>query len=146
MRITLDDEARRILGLFESVTGATGVDCIGTSPDSDGDGKVIVVPPEDMAKAIGPDGSTVKAFEQRLGEPVRLVEAADRPTDFVANALAPAAVYDVRIDEDGSTTAVVDVAPEDRGVAIGEDGRRIETAKRLVARHFDVEDIRLVSD
>ena len=39
--------------------------------------------------------------------------------------------------------AVVDVAPDDRGVAIGSGGRTVEAARLLAARHFDVDDVRI---
>ena len=138
MNVTLDDEARRNLVLFEDVTGATGRDCVRV------DGRlVVVVARGEMADAIGPGGETVRRYEERVGDPVSLVEAADTPEDFVANALAPAAVYNVTISENDDTVAYVEVADEDRGVAIGTDGRTIDTARTLAARHFGIDDVQL---
>ncbi|EMA41649.1 NusA-like transcription termination signal-binding factor [Halobiforma nitratireducens] len=105
---------------------------------------LIVVANGRMGEAIGPDGRTVKRFEDRVGMPVRLVEDADDPATFVANALAPAAVYNVTISENEDTVAYVEVADEDRGVAIGSNGRTIEAARRLAERHFDVDDVQLI--
>ncbi|ARS89208.1 NusA-like transcription termination signal-binding factor [Natrarchaeobaculum aegyptiacum] len=178
MTVTLDDEARRYLALFEDVTGATGIDCVlefqsgseavsdggdgvtvGDSSDaptvtivadSDGvdsaaaDRLIVVVSSGQMGEAIGPDGRTVKRFEERVDLPVRLVEAADDPETFVANALAPAAVYNVTISENEDTVAYVEVAEADRGVAIGSSGRTIEAARVLADRHFDVDDVQLI--
>ena len=139
MDVTLDDEARRYLALFEDVTGATGRDCLVLD-----DRLLVVVSRGQMAEAIGPGGETVERFEDRVGHPVRLVEDAETPADFVANAFAPAAVYNVTMSENGDTVAYVEVADEDRGVAIGKDGRTIETARLLAQRHFDVDDVQLV--
>ncbi|MFC3957752.1 NusA-like transcription termination signal-binding factor [Halovivax cerinus] len=138
MDLTLDDEARRYLALFEDVTGAPGRDCIHID-----DRLVIVVARGHIAEAIGRGGETVERFEDRVDVPVRLVEYADDPADFVANALAPAAVYNVTMSENDGTVAYVEVADEDRGVAIGRDGRTIETARMLAARHFDIDDVQL---
>lgn len=135
MGIRLDDEARRYLGMFTDQTGATAVDCIRTD-----DAVVFVVPPADMSTAIGPGGRTVRALEDQLDQDVVIVEDAERPEDFVAHTLAPAAVYDVTVT-DGTATAMVD--PADVGVAIGEDGTRIARARELVARHFDIDDIQI---
>jgi N utilization substance protein A len=74
---------------------------------------------------------------------VGLVEDADRAEDLVANALAPAAVYNVTISENEDTVAYAEVAQEDRGVAIGTDGRNIEAARALARRHFGVDDVEL---
>lgn len=61
----------------------------------------------------------------------------------MANALSPAAVYNVTVSENDTTVAYAEVAHEDKGVAIGADGTNIETAKELAARHFDIDDIQL---
>ncbi|WP_049926706.1 NusA-like transcription termination signal-binding factor [Halopiger goleimassiliensis] len=152
MPVSLDDEARRQLALFEEVTGATGIDCLlesvdGTDADADVDADerlIVVVASGEMGEAIGPGGRTVTRFEDRVEMPVRLVEAADDPETFVANALAPAAVYNVTISENEDTVAYVEVADQDRGVAIGSNGRTIETARELADRHFDIDDVQLI--
>ena len=74
---------------------------------------------------------------------VKLVEDAPTPEDFVANALAPAAVYNVTISENDDRLAYVEVPEADRGAAIGTDGKNIEIARELARRHYDVEDIQL---
>lgn len=139
MTVTLDDEARRLIVAFEDVTGARAIDCL-----ADDDRVVFVVAAGEMGAAIGPDGRTVEELESRLGRPVKLVEAADRPSTFVANALSPAAVYNVTISENDTRVAYAEVDHADRGVAIGRDGRNIEIARRLARRHVDVDDIQLV--
>ncbi len=139
---TLDDATRQYLAAFEETTGSTGVDCL--LEDTDDRRVVIVVSSGQIAEAIGPGGRTVKRFEERVEMAVRLIEDADEPETFVANTLAPAAVYNVTISENDDTVAYVEVASEDRGVAIGSDGRTIETARRLADRHFGIDDIQLV--
>ncbi|WP_257299803.1 NusA-like transcription termination signal-binding factor [Haloarchaeobius sp. FL176] len=138
MAVTLTDEALRILGLFEEVTEASGRDCL-----VEDDRVVVLVAAGDMGTAIGPGGQHVAEFEERLGRDVKLVEDADTAADFVANALAPAAVYHVTISENGDTVAYAEVDEADTGVAIGADGRNIDTARELAKRHFDVDDIQL---
>ncbi|WP_256297875.1 NusA-like transcription termination signal-binding factor [Haloarchaeobius salinus] len=138
MAVTLTDEALRILGLFEEVTGASGRDCL-----VEDDRVVVLVAAGDMGTAIGPGGQHVAEVEERLGRDVKLVEDADTAADFVANALAPAAVYHVTISENGDTVAYAEVDEADTGVAIGADGRNIDTARELAKRHFDVDDIQL---
>lgn len=140
MAITLSDEARAYIALFEDETGATAHDCV---IDEDADRVVFVVAAGEMATAIGPDGRTVERVEEQLGTPVELVEDAPTAAGFVANALAPAAVYNVTISENEDTVAYAEVAEADTGVAIGRDGRNIEMARRLAQRHFEVDDIQL---
>jgi len=140
MARTLTDRARRYLAAFEEETGATGVDCVVI----DGSDRVlIVVAAGEMGEAIGPGGRRIERFERSVGADVTLVENAPTAADFVANALAPAAVYNVTISENDDRVAYVEVADEDRGVAIGSDGQNIEAARLLADRHFDVDDVQL---
>ncbi|MFB6074356.1 MAG: NusA-like transcription termination signal-binding factor [Haloarculaceae archaeon] len=140
MAVELSDEARRLIALFEDEADVTVRDCLLLEEH---DRVVFLVAAGQMADAIGPGGRTVQRVERRLGEDVKLVEDADDPAAFVANALAPAAVYNVTVSENGDTVAYVEVAQEDRGVAIGADGKNIETARRLAARHFDIDGVEL---
>lgn len=140
MRVTLTGEELRIAGLVETETGATVRDCL---VDDEHDRVVVVIGAGEMGQAIGSGGEQIQRVERRLGTQVKLVEDADRPSDFVANALAPAAVYNVTISEGEETVAYAEVDENDRGVAIGADGRNIEAARRLAKRHHDIEDIKL---
>ena len=140
MRVTLSDEARQLIALFEGETDVAARDCV---VDEAFDRVVFVVPAGEMAKAIGPGGRVVKRVEERVGRSVELVEDADSAAAFVANALAPAAVYNVTVSENDSTVAYAEVASEDRGVAIGKKGKTIHRARELAKRHFDVDDVQL---
>jgi N utilization substance protein A len=138
MKVTLSDAARQFIALFEEETEATARDCLVYD-----DRVVILVAGGMMGAAIGPGGRNVKAVERRIGRDVELVEDADTPEAFVANALAPAAVRHVTISEQDDRVAYAEVPEEDRGVAIGTSGRNIETARELARRHVDVGDIQL---
>ena len=140
MTVSLSDAARQYLALLEEVSGATGRDCL---VDEEGERVVMVVAAGEMGQAIGPGGRNVRKLEERIGKDIELVEGADDPATFVANALAPAAVYNVTISENETTVAYAEVAHEDQGVAIGAGGKNIETARKLAERHFDIADVQL---
>jgi N utilization substance protein A len=138
MTVTLSDTARRYIALFEDETEAVARDCLVFD-----DRVVILVAAGQMGQAIGPRGQHVHAVEEKLGRSVELVENADTAEAFVESMLAPAAVRHVTISEQDDRVAYVEVASEDRGVAIGKQGRNIETARTLAERHYDVDDIQL---
>lgn len=149
---TLTDAARQFIAIFEEATDATARDCVvfeGDSEDStdaggpDDDRVVILVTAGEMAEAIGPGGQHVQRVEERIGRDVTLVEDADTAEAFVANALSPAAVYNVTISEDDETIAYAEVAEEDTGAAIGKGGENIDTARSLAKRHYDIDDVQL---
>jgi N utilization substance protein A len=148
MRVTLSDTARRFIALFEDVTGATARDCLVYDGDEDQDEEgedrvAFLVAAGEMGQAIGPGGKRVQRLTDKLGREVTLVEDADTPEAFVANALAPAVVTHVTISEQNDRVAYVEVDADDRGVAIGVDGRNIRTAREFAARHWDLDDIQL---
>jgi N utilization substance protein A len=140
MRVTLSDRDRRYIARFEDETGATARDCLVYDED---DRVVFLVAAGEMAQAVGPDGRNVRRVEEALGRTVELVEDADTPEAFVANALSPAAVTHVTISEQGDRVAYAEVPDADRGAAIGRDGRNIETARRLARRHYELDDVQL---
>ena len=140
MSITLTDEARRYIAVFETLTEATAVDCV---IDEERDRVLYVVTTGEMGQAIGPDGTRVNRLEDRLNMDVELVEDAPTPEGFVANALSPAAVYNVTISKNNDVVAYAEVDHADKGAAIGREGRNIEAAKLLARRHFDIDDIQL---
>ena len=143
MRVTLSDTARRYIALFEDVTGATVRDCLVRDEEGDDERVAFLVAAGEMGQAIGPGGRRVEAVREKLGREVTLVEDADTPEAFVANALAPAVVTHVTISEQNDRVAYVEVDSEDRGVAIGVDGRNIRTAREFAQRHWDLDDIKL---
>ena len=138
MRVTLSADAKRFMRLFAEATDINPRDCL-VEPDR----VVFVIPADEMADAIGPDGHTVERVEEKLGREIELIADADTPAAFVESTLAPAAVRGVTISEQGDRIAYVEVVEADRGIAIGSDGRRIETARRLAERHYEIDDIQL---
>lgn len=140
MPVTLSDEARRYIALLDEETDVAATDCI---VDDEYDRVVFVVPPGTMGQVIGAGGEHVKRLEEKVGRGIEVIEGADTPEAFVANALSPAAVYNVTISEDDTTVAYAEVDREDTGVAIGKDGRNIDLARRLAARHFGIDEIEL---
>lgn len=140
MSFTLSDEARQLAALFERETEATVRDCV---VDDDHGRVVFLIKAGEMGKAIGKGGEHVRRVEERIGKPIKLVEDAPTAEDFVANALAPAAVYNVTISENDDRLAYAEVAQEDHGAAIGADGKNIDAARLLAQRHHDVDDVQL---
>ena len=129
-----------MIARFEQITGASAIDVI---RDDEGDRIIVVVRPKQLGKAIGKGGVNVKAASDVFGRAVDIVEIADTAEEFVKSALAPARVEGVKIIEhrDGNKVASVTVNKEDRGIAIGREGRNVARARILVKRHFDLDNV-----
>jgi N utilization substance protein A len=134
----MDDMA--MIARFEQITGAAAIDII---RDDEGKRIIVVVRAKQLGKAIGRGGVNVKAASDVFGRVVDVVEMAETVEDFVKSALAPARVEAVKIIEhrDGNKVASVTVKSEDRGIAIGREGRNVARARILVKRHFDLDNV-----
>jgi N utilization substance protein A len=142
MGIKLGSDEMRYIALFESLTGASVLDCVIFEKE----GKLVFVVKEgDMGLAIGKGGSKVQRAKQIMGKSIEVVEYSDDPVRFIKNALSPAKVMGVNIVErEGKKFAHVEVEDKDKGLAVGRGGRNIQRAKVLALRHHGIEDIFLI--
>ena len=91
-----------------------------------------------VGACVGPKGSRVRAVVNELrGEKVDIVAWSEDPTAFVADALSPARVRDVIVDEE-SKTAIVVVPDNQLSVAIGKEGQNARLAARLTGWRIDI--------
>jgi N utilization substance protein A len=131
------------ISLFESVTGAVTKDCI---IDENNDRIIFIVRQGNMGLAIGKGGINVKRLKNILNKNIEVVEYAEDPETLIKHALAPARVKNVKIMKTpgGQKTAYVTVEPQDKGIAIGKDGKNILKAKLIAKRYFDIEKIVMI--
>lgn len=87
---------------------------------------------------IGPRGVRQRAVTSELGEEqVQIVAWSPDPATYVANALIPATVLDVELDE-STHTAHADVPPDQLSLAIGRSGENARLAARLSGWRIDI--------
>jgi len=86
---------------------------------------------------VGQRGTRVMAVINGLGgEKVDIILWSENSEEFVANALSPAKVSEIRIEEKGKALAIV---PEDQlSLAIGKGGQNVRLAARLTGWKIDV--------
>ncbi|MFX0106743.1 MAG: NusA-like transcription termination signal-binding factor [Candidatus Hodarchaeota archaeon] len=140
VRVKLSMDDMGLIATFERITGASAVDVV---RDDEGERLIFVVRAKQLGKAIGRGGTNVKAAADAFGRTVDIVEMAESAEEFVKSALAPARVEEVKIivHRDGNRVASVTVKSEDRGIAIGRDGRNVARARILARRHFDLTNV-----
>ncbi|AEA13297.1 MAG: NusA-like transcription termination signal-binding factor [Thermoproteus sp.] len=136
--IRLTDEEIRYATLFESMTGVTPLDVV---VDSDYNRIIFVVGKNQAALAVGKGGNNVRMLRQIIGRDVEVVEYAETPEELIKNSLYPARVIAVKVTKSpsGNLVAITTVVPEDKGLAIGKNGRNIAKAKLLAKRYYDVD-------
>ncbi|MCD5396263.1 MAG: transcription termination factor NusA [Candidatus Pacebacteria bacterium] len=86
---------------------------------------------------VGQRGTRVAAVINTLnGEKIDIVQFSEDPKEFIANALSPAKVIEVKLGEKGGAEVIV---PEDQlSLAIGKDGQNVRLAAKLTGWKIDV--------
>ena len=99
-----------------------------------------------VGACVGAKGSRVRLVVNELrGEKIDVVQWVDDPSRFVANALAPAKVKDVRVD-DATGTARVIVPDYQLSLAIGKEGQNARLAAKLTGYRIDIKSESQVAD
>ena len=91
-----------------------------------------------IGACVGPSGQRVSSIVNELrGEKIDIVKYSEDPAQFIAAALAPADVIDVRMAEEGKACRVI--VPDDQlSLAIGKEGQNARLAARLTGYKIDI--------
>ena len=127
----------RLIAQFENLTGAGARDCV---VDEKFSRILFVINPGEMGLAIGKKGASVKKASDAFGKKVEVVEYNPDKVQFLRNCFLPVQIQTVTFEqnEEGDEVAYIEVQPEDRGLAIGKEGKNIIKAKKLAFRQFDI--------
>ena len=91
-----------------------------------------------VGACVGPKGSRVRMVVEELrNERVDVIQWSDNPAVYVGNALSPARVNSVTIDEENHYATVV-VSDDQLSLAIGKEGQNARLAARLTGWHIDI--------
>ena len=99
-----------------------------------------------VGACVGPKGSRVRAVVSELrGERVDVILWDEDPARYVANALSPAKVTHVYINEEDNYAGVI--VPDDQlSLAIGKEGQNARLAARLTGWHIDIKNESTAAD
>lgn len=91
-----------------------------------------------VGACVGPKGSRVRMVVMELkGEKIDVVQYSDDPATYVANALSPAKVKEVQVNEEDHTALVV-VPDNQLSLAIGKEGQNARLAAKLTGWRIDI--------
>ena len=142
--IVLTEDCMRLISQFERLTGAGSRDCV---IDDRNNRLIFVVNPGEMGLAIGKKGASIKKAMEVMDKKIEVVEYSTSPEQFLKNCFLPAQVTAVEFEEsDDGQIAHIEVREEDRGIAIGKEGKNIFKAKKLALRQHNIADVMLVTD
>jgi NusA family KH domain protein, archaeal len=130
-------EELRYISILQDLTGAM----VYRALEDDNDNRIIyLVDRNDVGKAIGRDGRNVKMLSKMLNKNIEIVEYANDIDNMVRNLLPGVTVLKVEVTErDGLKTVYVKVKDDEKGKAIGRDGRNVKRARLVLNRLFNVD-------
>lgn len=105
--------------------------------------KIAVISEEEgidpIGSLVGQKGVRVQTIINELGgEKIDIIEWHESPVKFIANALSPAKVMDVKILDERRHHALVEVADDQFSLAIGRKGQNVRLAAKLTGWKIDV--------
>lgn len=91
-----------------------------------------------VGACVGHRGSRVQAVVDELrGEKIDIVRWSDEASRYLASALSPARISEVRLDEDSHSATVI-VPDSQQSLAIGKEGQNVRLAARLTGWRIDI--------
>ncbi|MGO4887741.1 transcription termination factor NusA [Anaerobacillus sp. MEB173] len=91
-----------------------------------------------VGSCVGPKGQRVQTIVNELkGEKIDIVRWSEDPVEYVANALSPSKVLEVRVDEEQKMTQVI-VPDYQLSLAIGKRGQNARLAAKLTGWKIDI--------
>lgn len=99
-----------------------------------------------VGACIGNRGARINSIISELnGEKIDLFYYSEDPKEFIANALKPAEVIDVTIDEENKSSLAI-VPDSKLSLAIGKEGKNVKLASRVTGWKIDVKSVSQISN
>ncbi|WP_446899513.1 transcription termination factor NusA [Clostridium sp. LBM24168] len=91
-----------------------------------------------MGACVGPRGVRVQSIVSELkNEKIDIIKWSKLPEEYISNALSPAKVIDVELDEDNKFAQIV-VDDDQLSLAIGKEGQNVRLAAKLTGWKIDI--------
>lgn len=132
-------EELRFISLFQDITGAMVYRAI---EDTEGNRIFYLVDKNDIGKAIGKDGRNVKTLSRILNKNVEVVEYSADLESMVRNLFPGVTILKIDVVDRGDGKVVyVKVKDDEKGKAIGRDGRNVKRARIILTKLFNVDKV-----
>lgn len=130
-----DSDSIKLIALFESMTGAKVKDCISNE-------KILfIIEENDMGKAIGKNGSSIKRVENALKKKIKLAEFSNDALQLIKNLIYPAELLNIK--QEGNVVTLYGKDAATKAMIVGRERQNINHIKDIVNRYFDIKEIKI---
>ena len=135
-KIKYSQDLMEFMSIFETITGTKLKDCIMDEYI------IFIVQENQIAKAIGRNGSNVRKLQSILKKKIKIAEFNLDPLIFTKNLISPLKAKDIKIEGD-----VIIIQGEDiktRGLLIGRNAKNLREYESIVQRYFPIKEIKVI--
>ena len=137
IKIKYDVNLLGLMNTFEKITRAKLTDCF----IDDNELLTFVVEKNNLPRAVGKNGSTVKKLERLMKRKIKVVENSSEIVKFIQNYIYPLKVDDIKQEENIIVMKSQDT--KTKGLLIGRQAKNLRNLERVVKRYFEVEEIKV---
>lgn len=135
-KIVYDETSMKFMVLFETMTKANLKDCIIND-------EIIffIVEENQIAKAIGKQGSNIRNLQKALKRRIKIVEYSNDLIKFINNFIYPIKAKEIINEEE--VIKIMTPTIESRGILIGKSATNLRLFESIVKRYFQIKEIKI---
>ena len=137
IKIKYDVNLLGLMSTFEKITRAKLVDCF----IDDNELLTFIVEKNNLRRAVGKNGSTVKKLERLMKRKIKVVENSSEILRFIQNYIYPLKVDDIR--QEDTIVVMTSQDTKTKGLLIGRQAKNLRNLEKVVKRYFEVEEIKV---
>jgi len=137
IKIKYDLNLLGLMNAFEKITRAKLIDCF----IDDNELLTFIVEKNNLRKAIGKNGTTVKKLEDLMKRKIKVVENSLEMLKLIQNYIYPLRVDDIR--EENRIVIMKSQNTKTKGLLIGRQAKNLRNLEKVVKRYFEVEEIKV---
>ena len=135
-RIKYDFDHMKYMALFEKITRIPLKDCI-----IDEDQVTFIIKSENIAKAVGKNGSNVKFLERKLEKKIRIVKFNDDCIQFIQNLIYP--LTKLKIEKEKDKIIITGEDTKTKALLIGRNSQNLRKIESIIKRFFDITEVKV---
>ena len=126
----------KYMALFEKITRTSIKDCIIYENQI-----IFIITSDNIAKAVGKNGSNVKLLENKLGKKIRIVKFNEDCVKFTQNLIYY--LKNTKIEKKDNNIIITGPDTKTKALLIGRNSQNLRKLESIIKRFFDIKEIKI---